>query len=134
MTEQKLEQYQGTGRRKTAVARVYLRPGKGRIVVNGLDWDKYFGPIPTIETIIRQPLAESGVGMKYDILVNVAGGGKRGQAEAIRHGISRALLKASASHRFVLKKAGFLTRDQRMKERKKYGLHGARRATQFSKR
>lgn len=134
MTEEKLVQYQGTGRRKTAVARVYLRPGKGKVTVNGLDGVQYFGKSAAYEIIIHQPLKETGTFQKFNILVNVRGGGKKGQAEAIRHGVARALLKASASHRFVLKKAGFLTRDQRMKERKKYGLHGARRATQFSKR
>lgn len=132
--ETKLEQYLGTGRRKTAVARVYLRPGKGKIKVNGIDWAEYFGPSPTIELIIRRPLAEANVPTKYDVIVNVAGGGKIGQAEAIRHGIARALLEASASNRFVLKKAGLLTRDSRRKERKKPGRHGARRRPQFSKR
>lgn len=131
---QKLEQYLGTGRRKTAVARVYLRPGKGKITINGKDWAAYFGPRVVFESVMRQPLVETGVGTKYNILVNVAGGGPKGQVEAIRHGISRALLRVSAGNRFVLKKAGFLTRDSRMKERKKYGLRAARRATQFSKR
>ncbi len=132
MAEQKLEQYQGTGRRKTAVARVYLRPGDGKITINGKPWDQYFGPRKSYEYVIHQPLIETGA--KYDILVNVRGGGKRGQVEAIRHGVARALLRASGGHRFVLKKAGFLTRDPRMKERKKYGLHKARRRPQFSKR
>jgi len=134
MAEQKLEQYLGTGRRKTAVARVYLRPGKGKITINGKDWSAFFGPRPTFETIMRQPLVETGNQGKFNILVNVFGGGPKGQVEAIRHGVARALLKASATNRFVLKKAGFLTRDSRMKERKKYGLRAARRATQYSKR
>ncbi len=131
---QKLEQYLGTGRRKCAVARVYLRPGKGKITINGKDWTAFFGPRPAFEMIMKQPLVETATNGKYNVLVNVIGGGPKGQVEAIRHGIARALLHASASHRFVLKKAGFLTRDSRMKERRKYGLRKARRAPQFSKR
>jgi small subunit ribosomal protein S9 len=129
-----MEQYYGTGRRKTSTARVYLRPGKGRMVVNGDIWNKYFGERPMIETIIKQPLKETHTVTKYDIIVNVQGGGVVGQAGAIRHGIARALLEANPALRPSLKKAGFLTRDPRMKERKKYGQKGARKRFQFSKR
>ena len=125
--------YYGTGRRKSSVARVYMMPGKGNIVVNKRDIDDYFG-LETLKLIIRQPLELTGTLGKFDIKVNVFGGGYTGQAGAIRHGISRALLEADADFRAPLKKAGFLTRDPRMKERKKYGLKGARRAPQFSKR
>ena len=127
------ERYYGTGRRKTSVARVYLMPGKGDVKVNKRSMDDYFG-METLKVIIRQPLVATGNADKFDVLVNVRGGGFTGQAGAIRHGISRALLHADADYRPVLKKAGFLTRDPRMKERKKYGLKAARRAPQFSKR
>lgn len=126
-------QYYGTGRRKNSVARVRLVPGEGNIVINGRSADEYFN-LETLRMIIRQPLVETDNNGKYDILVNVDGGGFTGQAGAIRHGVSRALLKADPEYRGTLKRAGFLTRDPRMKERKKYGLKGARRAPQFSKR
>jgi len=125
--------YYGTGRRKSSIARVYLIPGTGKVVINKRDMDKYFG-LETLKTIVRQPLTLTDTVDKFDVLVNVKGGGFTGQAGAIRHGISRALLHADADYRPALKKAGFLTRDPRMKERKKYGLKGARRAPQFSKR
>ena len=125
--------YYGTGRRKSSVARVYLVPGSGKITVNKRDIEEYFG-LETLKLIIRQPLEVTGTTGKFDISINVCGGGTTGQAGAIRHGISRALLEADADYRPVLKKAGFLTRDPRMKERKKYGLKAARRAPQFSKR
>jgi len=125
--------YYGTGRRKSAVARVYLLPGKGDIIINKRGIDEYFG-LDTLKLIVRQPLELTGTTSKFDIKVNVFGGGYTGQAGAIRHGISRALLIADGEFRAPLKKAGFLTRDPRMKERKKYGLKGARRAPQFSKR
>lgn len=125
--------YYGTGRRKSSVARVYLVPGSGKITINKRDIDEYFG-LETLKLIVRQPLEATDTVAKFDVLVNVKGGGFTGQAGAIRHGISRALLEADADYRPVLKKAGFLTRDPRMKERKKYGLKKARRAPQFSKR
>ena len=125
--------YYGTGRRKSSVARVYITPGKGKITVNKRDIEEYFG-LETLKLIVRQPLELTATTNKYDILISVKGGGFTGQAGAIRHGISRALLIADADLRAPLKKAGFLTRDPRMKERKKYGLKGARRAPQFSKR
>ncbi len=125
--------YYGTGRRKSSVARVYLVPGSGKITVNKRDIEEYFG-LETLKLIIRQPLEVTGTVGKFDISVNVCGGGTTGQAGAIRHGISRALLEADSDFRPALKKAGFLTRDPRMKERKKYGLKAARRAPQFSKR
>ena len=125
--------YYGTGRRKSAVARVYLLPGKGNILINKRGIDDYFG-LETLKLIVRQPLELTGTTAKFDIKVTVDGGGYTGQAGAIRHGISRALLVADGDFRPALKKAGFLTRDPRMKERKKYGLKGARRAPQFSKR
>ena len=125
--------YYGTGRRKSSVARVYLIPGSGSITVNKRDINQYFG-METLKLIIRQPLELTGTTGKFDISINVFGGGFTGQAGAIRHGISRALLLADSDFRPVLKKAGLLTRDPRMKERKKYGLKGARRAPQFSKR
>ena len=125
--------YYGTGRRKSAVARVYLLPGKGNITINKRGIDDYFG-LETLKLIVRQPLELTNTLAKFDIMVNVYGGGYTGQAGAIRHGISRALLIADGDFRQPLKKAGFLTRDPRMKERKKYGLKGARRAPQFSKR
>jgi len=129
----KTERYYGTGRRKKSIARVYLMPGKGDVTINKRSMDEYFG-LETLKVIVRQPLAATGTDDKFDILVNVRGGGYTGQAGAIRHGIARALLQVDADYRPVLKKAGFLTRDPRMKERKKYGLKAARRAPQFSKR
>ena len=125
--------YYGTGRRKSSVARVYLVPGTGKITVNKRDIDEYFG-LETLKVIVRQPLTVTETADKFDVLVNVKGGGYTGQAGAIRHGVARALLEADVDYRPVLKKAGFLTRDPRMKERKKYGLKAARRAPQFSKR
>ena len=133
MAKKASERYYGTGRRKSSVARVYLMPGKGNITINKRDIDDYFG-LETLKVIVRQPLAALDAVGKYDVKVTVKGGGYTGQAGAIRHGISRALLKADDEFRPVLKKAGFLTRDPRMKERKKYGLKAARRAPQFSKR
>jgi len=126
-------QYYGTGRRKSSVARVRLVPGEGNIIINGRSLDDYFG-LETLKVITKQPLVLTGTENKFDVYVNVVGGGFTGQAGAIRHGIARALLKADEELRSVLKKAGFLTRDPRMKERKKYGLKKARRAPQFSKR
>ena len=123
----------GTGRRKSSVARVYLVPGTGKITINKRDIDEYFG-LDTLKVIVRQPLVATETSDKFDVLVNVKGGGYTGQAGAIRQGISRALLTVDGDYRPVLKKAGFLTRDPRMKERKKYGLKAARRAPQFSKR
>ena len=123
----------GTGRRKSSVARVYLVPGTGKSTINKRDIDEYFG-LDTLKVIVRQPLVATETSDKFDVLVNVKGGGYTGQAGAIRHGISRALLTVDGDYRPVLKKAGFLTRDPRMKERKKYGLKAARRAPQFSKR
>ncbi len=123
----------GTGRRKKSIARVYVTPGTGKITINKRDIDEYFG-LETLKVVVRQPLeATDNVG-KYDINVNVHGGGFTGQAGAIRHGLARALASMDPEYRPVLKKAGFLTRDPRMKERKKYGLKAARRAPQFSKR
>ena len=129
----KTERYYGTGRRKKSIARVYLMPGKGNVTINKRNMDDYFG-METLKVIVRQPLAATDNVEKFDVLVNVHGGGFTGQAGAIRHGIARALLQVDADYRPVLKKAGFLTRDPRMKERKKYGLKAARRAPQFSKR
>ena len=126
-------QYQAVGRRKKAIARVRLIPGDGKIVINGREIDNYFG-LETRKMTARQPLALTSLEGRYDVLVNVCGGGLSGQAGAIRHGISRALIKADPELRPAVKKAGFLTRDPRMKERKKYGLKAARRAPQFSKR
>ena len=126
-------QYYGTGSRKSSVARVRLVPGTGKITVNKRDLNDYFGR-QTLELIIKQPLELTGTTEQYDVIANVAGGGASGQAGAIRHGISRALLEVDADMRSDLKKAGFLTRDPRMKERKKYGLKKARKASQFSKR
>ena len=125
--------YYGTGRRKSSVARVYLVPGTGKITINKRDMDEYFG-LDTLKLIVRQPLALTETADKYDVITTVRGGGFTGQAGAIRHGVSRALLEADEEFRAILKKEGFLTRDPRMKERKKYGLKGARRAPQFSKR
>ncbi len=126
-------QYYGTGRRKNSVARVRLVPGEGRIIINKRDIDDYFG-LETLKLIVKQPLQLTDTLGQYDVLVNAHGGGISGQAGAIRHGIARALLQVDPDFRPVLKKAGFLTRDPRMKERKKYGLKKARRAPQFSKR
>ena len=125
--------FYGTGRRKKSIARVYLVPGKGNITINKRSLDEYFG-LETLKVIVRQPLVATETADKYDVLVSVHGGGYTGQAGAVRHGIARALLQADADFRPVLKKAGYLTRDPRMKERKKYGLKAARRAPQFSKR
>lgn len=125
--------YYGTGRRKKSIARVYVTPGTGKIVVNGKDIDEYFG-LETLKVIVRQPFAAIGADGKFDVMANVHGGGLSGQAGAIRHGISRALLQEDNENRAALKKEGFLTRDSRMKERKKYGLKKARKAPQFSKR
>ncbi len=125
--------FYGTGRRKKSIARVYLVPGKGNITINKRNIDEYFG-LETLKVIVRQPLVLTETEDKFDMIVTVRGGGVTGQAGAIRHGASRALLQADADYRPVLKKAGFLTRDPRMKERKKYGLKAARRAPQFSKR
>ncbi len=122
-----------TGRRKSSVARVRVYPGSGSITINGRDIDDYFG-LDTLKLIVRQPMALTETLGKYDIICTVAGGGVSGQAGAIRHGLSRALLQVSDEMRPILKKAGLLTRDPRMKERKKYGLKAARRAPQFSKR
>ena len=127
------EKYYGTGRRKSAVARVYIVPGKGNITINKRSIDEYFG-LETLKKIVRQPFEATDNNDKFDVLVNVHGGGYTGQAGAIRHGISRALVKADAEYRPILKSEGFLTRDPRMKERKKYGLKAARRAPQCSKR
>ncbi|MCM1499193.1 MAG: 30S ribosomal protein S9 [Clostridium sp.] len=129
----KTTRFYGTGRRKSSVARVYLTPGTGKITINKRDMDDYFG-LETLKVIVNQPFVVTNSVGKYDVLVNVRGGGFTGQAGAIRHGISRALLEADADNRPALKKAGYLTRDSRMKERKKYGLKAARRAPQFSKR
>ena len=125
--------YYGTGRRKKSVARVYLTPGTGKITINKRDIDNYLG-LETLKVIVRQPLVATETTDKFDVTVNVHGGGFTGQAGAIRHGIARTLLKVDADFRPTLKKAGYLTRDPRMKERKKYGLKAARRAPQFSKR
>ncbi len=125
--------YQAVGRRKSSIARVRLVPGEGKIIINRRDIDNYFG-LETLKMTVRQPLNLTETLGRFDVLVNVCGGGTSGQAGAIRHGISRALCKADADLRPALKKAGFLTRDPRMKERKKYGLKAARRAPQFSKR
>jgi small subunit ribosomal protein S9 len=129
-----MEQFYGTGRRKTATARVYLRPGKGRLTVNGQEWKRYFGERPLIEQVVKHPLRETHTVTKYDVLVNVVGGGTMGQAGAIRHGIARALIQANPALRPALKRAGLLTRDPRMKERKKYGQKGARKRFLFSMR
>ena len=126
-------QYYGTGRRKKSVARVRLVPGTGKFVINKRDIDEYFG-LETLKVVVRQPLELTKTMGKFDVLVNVQGGGFTGQAGAIRHGIARALLEVDEEYRAELKAAGYLTRDPRMKERKKYGLKAARRAPQFSKR
>lgn len=126
-------QYFGTGRRKKSIARVRLLPGEGKIIINGRTLDQYFG-MDTLKAEVRRPLEATGTEHKFDVLVKVEGGGFTGQAGAIRHGIARALLEADGEFRPILKREGYLTRDSRMKERKKYGLKKARRAPQFSKR
>ena len=128
----KLQNY-GTGRRKSAVARVRLLPGKGEIIINNKSLDDYFG-MELLKREVKRPLVITGMEGKYNVIARVAGGGTTGQAGALRHGISRALIQVDAELRPILKKAGFLTRDPRMKERKKYGLKKARKASQFSKR
>ena len=133
MAKKATEKFYGTGRRKSSIARVYLMPGKGNITINKRDINDYFG-LETLKVVVRQPLALLEATEKYDIIVSVHGGGTTGQAGAIRHGLARALCKVDADNRPALKKAGFLTRDPRMKERKKYGLKAARRAPQFSQR
>ena len=133
MAKKSVQKYYGTGRRKSSVARVYLMPGSGNITVNKRSLDEYFG-LETLKVIVKQPLVAIDAEGKFDVVVNVKGGGYTGQAGAIRHGIARALCEEDAENRPALKKAGFLTRDPRMKERKKYGLKAARRAPQFSKR
>ena len=133
MAKKNTTKYYGTGRRKSSVARVYLVPGSGKITINKRDIDEYLG-LETLKVVVRQPLVATDTIDKFDVIVNVNGGGYTGQAGAIRHGISRALLEVDAEYRPTLKAAGFLTRDPRMKERKKYGLKAARRAPQFSKR
>ena len=125
--------YYGTGRRKNAVARVRLIEGNGKIVINGKDLDEYFG-LETLKTIVKQPLTVTNSTAKYDVIYTVKGGGYTGQAGAVRHGIARALNEANQEFRPILKSNGFLTRDPRMKERKKYGLKKSRKAPQFSKR
>ena len=132
-TKKKTVSYAGTGRRKKSVARVFMTPGTGNITVNGRTLEEYL-PQATLRMEVNAPLVLTETKDQFDIKINVYGGGYTGQAGAMRHGIARALLEASAGYRPVLKKAGFLTRDSRMKERKKYGLKGARRAPQFSKR
>lgn len=126
-------QYMGTGRRKKSIARVRLVPGNGKVVINNREMDNYFG-LETLKLIVNQPLVLTATKDRFDVLVNVHGGGFTGQAGAIRHGITRALIKSDENLKPELKKAGFVTRDPRMKERKKYGLKKARRSPQFSKR
>ena len=133
MAETKTPEYLGTGRRKTAVARVCLASGTGKITVNGRPFENYF-PVDTLRSVAAQPLTVTGTAEKLDVRVNVSGGGPNGQAGAVRHGISRALLRFDANLRPTLKAEGFLTRDPRMRERKKYGQPGARKRYQFSKR
>jgi small subunit ribosomal protein S9 len=128
-----LEQYRGTGRRKCSVARVRLVPGSGKVTINGREMAEYLGR-QVLELVVMAPLKLTSSDGKYDVLVNVRGGGTTGQAGAVRHGIARALLQVDGELRPALKKAGFLTRDDRMKERRKYGLKKARKAPQFSKR
>ena len=130
---EKAPYFYGTGRRKSSVARVRVYPGTGKVTINDRDIDDYFG-LETLKTIVRQPLVLTETAEKFDIVCRVSGGGVSGQAGAIRHGVARALLQFDENLRPALKKAGFLTRDPRMKERKKYGLKAARRAPQFSKR
>ena len=126
-------QYHGVGRRKKSVARVFLRPGTGKFVVNGKSLEDYL-PLETLRMVVKAPFEVTNTTDQFDVLINVNGGGYTGQAGAMRHGITRALMEASEDYRPVLKAAGFVTRDPRMKERKKYGLKAARRAPQFSKR
>lgn len=126
-------QYQGTGRRKTSVARAYMTPGTGEIIINGKNLDEYL-PLDTLKMVVRSPFEVTDTVGTFDVKINVNGGGYNGQAGAIRHAISRALLEVTPDYRASLKAAGFLTRDARKKERKKYGLKGARKAPQFSKR
>ncbi|MBR2478837.1 MAG: 30S ribosomal protein S9 [Clostridia bacterium] len=133
MYESSVPYFYGTGRRKKSIARVRIIPGSGVITINGRDIDDYFG-LETLKLIVNQPFGVTGTAGKFDIIANVKGGGISGQAGAIRHGLSRALLQADENYRPALKAAGLLTRDPRMKERKKYGLKAARRASQFSKR
>ncbi len=133
MPAKKLESLAGTGRRKKSISRVRLLSGNGKITVNGKPLDEYFG-VETLKVIVKQPLTVTNTLDKYDIVAKVIGGGISGQAGAIRHGIARALLEANSEYRPILKSNGFLTRDPRMKERKKYGLKKARKAPQFSKR
>ncbi len=133
MAKKAENKYYATGRRKSSVARVYLVPGSGKVTINKRDMDDYFG-LETLKLIVNQPFEATSTQSKFDVIVTVKGGGFTGQAGAIRHGIARALCVADAENRPALKKAGFLTRDPRMKERKKYGLKAARRAPQFSKR
>ena len=133
MADTKTSEFLGTGRRKTSIARVRLATGTGKIVVNGRPFENYF-PMDSVRGIVTQPLAVTGTADKFDIRVNVTGGGPTGQAGAVRHGIARALLHADANFRASLKAEGLLTRDPRMKERKKYGQPGARKRFQFSKR
>lgn len=129
----KTTKFYGTGRRKSSIARVYITPGTGKITINKRDMDEYFG-LDTLKVIVRQPLVATGTDGKFDVLVNVKGGGFTGQAGAIRHGISRALVKSNEEFKNVLKLEGLLTRDPRVKERKKYGRKRARKRFQFSKR
>ncbi len=133
MYESSVPYFYGTGRRKKSIARVRIIPGSGVITINGRDIDDYFG-LETLKLIVNQPFGVTGTAGKFDIITTVKGGGISGQAGAIRHGLARALLQADENYRPALKAAGFLTRDPRMKERKKYGLKAARRASQFSKR
>ncbi len=133
MAKKAAGKFYGTGRRKKSIARVYVMPGKGNITINKRSIDEYFG-LETLKVIVRQPLAALDAVEKFDVIVTVRGGGYTGQAGAIRHGIARALLQEDSENRATLKKLGYLTRDPRMKERKKYGLKAARRAPQFSKR
>ena len=133
MAKKAAEKFYGTGRRKKSIARVYIMPGKGNITVNKRDIEEYFG-METLKVVVRQPLVALNATDKFDVIVTVKGGGTTGQAGAIRHGLARALVKADEDNRQILKKEGYLTRDPRMKERKKYGLKAARRAPQFSTR
>ena len=133
MAKKATEKFYGTGRRKKSIARVYIMPGKGNITVNKRDIDDYFG-METLKVVVRQPLEALNATDKFDVIVTVKGGGTTGQAGAIRHGLARALVKADEDNRVILKKEGYLTRDPRMKERKKYGLKAASRAPQISKR
>ena len=133
MATKTMKQFHGVGRRKKSVARVYMSAGQGNITINGVELEKYF-PMDTLQTLVKSPLTLTETEGKYDVKVNVYGGGYSGQAGAIRHGLSRALLTVDADFRKILKSEGFLTRDPRMKERKKYGLEKARKAPQFSKR